>query len=579
MLEACRDHRTRQITVVASAQSGKTANAILNVLGHRYMDGPRVPALLVVPTQKLAKSMSTDRLKRLIDTTPGLNSIHAKGKRDSIYEKWIGGVPLRLGWAGSATELASHPAGLALVDELDRMTADVAGEGDPLTLVRARTITYPNRLIVVCSTPTIEDASAIQAEFDGGSMEMGEWPCPHCGDHHRPLSMHLRWEKGADPDRAAATCRYVCPSCGAECGDIDKARMLAGHRFARYQRNADGGYVRRPDDQQELEDYTHRSFWVSGLLAPWNSFSQLARELCNAYRSQEPAKIQAVLNTYFGELWAVRGHRPPLEDIMRCREDYPIGVATVDGVQRVTMGVDVQQDRLVWVRCGFGAEAAPMECWVLEYGEIYGNPTFDDVWIELRRFHVDVQLKVSMCLIDSGWKPGITFARSDHRIYSFCRRSGEMAFPSKGYRRRPEPVSSHLHDVEEHGRKIKNGVRLYLVDVTFFKTMIYSRMAPDQEEHQRAFHLPMDASEEFMRQATAEEMVPKASGEPYYHCPRGRANHYLDALVNACAANYTLDMRSRLRPLKRARPQLDVEPVAHDQRARVPERFTRRSLV
>ena len=83
-----------------------------------------------------------------------------------------------MAWAGSATSLSSWPCGLALVDERDRMDADVQGEGDPVTLVRARGKNYPRFKLGICSTPTIEDASPIQAHFDDGTMEFWEWCCP-----------------------------------------------------------------------------------------------------------------------------------------------------------------------------------------------------------------------------------------------------------------------------------------------------------------------------------------------------------------------------------------------------------------
>jgi len=545
VLEAIDDIRTRQVTIIAAAQSGKTASCILNPIGHRYMDGPRVPAMLVVPTQKLARSMSQLRLKELIESTPGLNAIHSKGKADSVFEKSIAGVPLRLGWAGSATELSSHPVGLALVDELDRMTRDVGGEGDPLTLVRARTITYPQRLVIVCSTPTIQDASAIQDEFDSGSMEILEWPCLRCGGYFRPMSAQLRWPKGAAPADAAKGALVQCPNCGHVEKGAGIAEMRAAYRYHVYAKGNDGAYV--PSDDQVV-DPEHRSFWISGMVSPWSQIGELARMLCSAYRSNDAGKIQACLNTYFGELWTVRGERPPIEDVHKCRADYLRG-GRPWGVQRVCCGIDVQSDRLVWVRCGFGAETAPKECWVLDYGEIYGNPQFDDPWLELQRLLRDRNHGIDLSLVDSGWKPGLHFVRPDHRIYAFCRRTFDPVFPCKGWRTRPTPIASQLKDYEEHGQKILNGVRLHHIDTTFFKNHLYGSMDGEQQDSGRTFHLPSDVDDDFCRQVTAEEMITKASGEMYYHCPKGRANHYLDATVYAMAANYLLDLSVELCPL------------------------------
>jgi len=84
----------------------------MSLIGHRFADGPRVPTLFVLPTQSMAGSMSAERVARLLRDCPALDEIHAKGKSNSKFEKWIGGVPLRFAWSGSATTLAAHPCGV-----------------------------------------------------------------------------------------------------------------------------------------------------------------------------------------------------------------------------------------------------------------------------------------------------------------------------------------------------------------------------------------------------------------------------------------------------------------------------------
>ena len=534
---------------MTGSQSGKTSS-LLSIIGHRFDDGPRLPTLFVLPTQKLARSFATDRLRRLIEDCPTLDAITARGKKRTTFELWIGGCPLRMGWAGSATELAAHPIGLALVDELDRMGADVGGEGDPLTLIRARTITYRGiSLVVVTSSPTIEDESAIQREFDSGSMEVCEWRCPQCRAYHRPQSAFLRWPKGATPQQAQREARYGCPACGVELDDTVKTSMIAGFRFKTYHRRADGEYEAA---DREL-DYGHRSFWISGFMSPWLEFGDLARELCEAYRSAEPAKIQGCINTQFGELWRTRGDRPELSDVLTHRQGYQRGTSWLAGVpygvQLVTIGVDVQRDRLYWVARGWGCQLAPMESWLLDYGELHGNTDYDEVWINLDKLIRDPLYSATVTWIDSGYKPGVTFARPDHAIYSFARRSGGRAFPSKGYAKRPKPVDAVMKDVTIGGRTLRDGVRLNLVDVTFFKTWLYARIRSELEEVPDVWHLPMNVDDDYARQVIAEELVTKASGELHFHCPRSRANHYLDAEVCATAAAYLHLQSHRMEPL------------------------------
>jgi len=139
---------------------GKT-EAVGNLIGHRFSDGPFVPAIYVGPTEKQVRSISKDRIDKMLRSTPLLWERTEKGARFTTYEKFIAGTRLGFAWAGSATELSSHPAGLVLVDERDRMTSDAGNEGDPVSLARARLKNYPAKKLGVFSTPTTESASPI----------------------------------------------------------------------------------------------------------------------------------------------------------------------------------------------------------------------------------------------------------------------------------------------------------------------------------------------------------------------------------------------------------------------------------
>lgn len=572
VLEAASDPRTRQITAITASQLGKTAT-LLSLIGHRFADGPRAPALFVLPTQDMAGSMSADRVARLLRECPALDEIHAKGKSNSKFEKWIGGVPLRFAWSGSASKLAAHPAGLVLIDELDRMGRDSGGEGDPVVLARARTKNYAAPLVVVTSSPTIEDASAIQALFDQGSREIWEWACPHCGEYHRPLSMYLTWPDGAMPEQAEMEATYHCPHCGAVIEDGARGEMIGAGRFRGYTRNADGDYE---PATLGVRDHRHRSFWISGFASPWVSFGKLARELCAAYRTREPETIQACLNTEAGELWRVRGDAPDWQEVSMHRGGYTQGERPF-GVQVVTVGADVQHDRIYYVVRGWGAQEGPMESWMLEHGELLGRTDMDDVWVSFGQLLRRHDLKVKRALIDSGYKPGSDFyRRPDHAIYGFARRHQPVAFPSKGFAQRDKPVDSGLIDVTAGGVTVKNGLRLYRIDASYFKTWLYSRIRLEAGEHAPdLWHLPGDVSEDYMRQVVAEELVQKPSGQMVWIARRSRPNHYLDAEVLATAAAYSLNLYT-LHPLAPPAPAGAAERPPAERPAR--SRFQRQML-
>ena len=77
------DAETELVVIVCGAQMGKT-ESLLNVLGHRFDDGPRVPALWIAPTQKSVKSLADDRVMKMIKATPALWEILEKGRRNRM---------------------------------------------------------------------------------------------------------------------------------------------------------------------------------------------------------------------------------------------------------------------------------------------------------------------------------------------------------------------------------------------------------------------------------------------------------------------------------------------------------------
>src|SRR6266540_898436 len=307
--------RYGRVVAVLPAQMGKT-ESVLNVIGHRLDDDP-VPILYIAPTQKLAETVSDDRAMKMFRSVPTLWARLAKGKKNKITEKFISGVRLGFGWAGSATELSSHPAGLVIVDERDRME-QIKGEGDPIELAEARTSTFADGRVCAVSTPTLGNVTVKKNEETGlehweisdqiaspiwklwqeGTRFEWAWPCPQCGEFFIPRFRLLTWPKDATPQQAFKAARLTCPHCGALIEDSANEGMNASGVYAAPgQKIAKDGTITGPAPESETA-----SFWVSGLCSPWRSFGHRARAYLTALKSGDPGRVQAVMNTGFGEL-------------------------------------------------------------------------------------------------------------------------------------------------------------------------------------------------------------------------------------------------------------------------------------
>lgn len=531
------DPAYRYVVMAMGSQMSKTESA-LNIIGHRLCDGPYMPVLFIMPTEKAARSMSNDRFQKMIDSTQELKDRLHAGHADKVTEKFFSGVRLGFGWAGSATELASHPAGLVIVDELDRMCEDVGDEGDPVTVVSARTFTYLGAKIIISSTPTTEGTSQIWKWYRKGTMHKWSWHCPSCGERFVPMLSMLKWPQDPDEATLRKQARVECPHC---------AHMIADRH--REQMNAGGVYVPHMIDDrgEEVETEAPRetdvaSFWVSGLASPWVSFGDSAVMMVRAYNSRDPAEIQAVINTRFGELFKTHGDAPDWSQVWQLRQAYAPG-SIPRGVQFLTMGVDVQKAGLYYVIRGWGANS---ESWLIRHGYIAGETEYDNVWLALATVQAELfdngSLPINRGFIDSGYRPGDRWKRPENQVYMHVRRHRGQMFATKGHDSQDRPIKAADIDVSIGGRVIKGGVKLYHLDTDYMKSWLYARIRWPAGEP-GGFHLHNETDEDYCRQIVSEALVLKPSGRRLW-VQVSRDNHYLDCEVNAFAAAMTLQVHA-----------------------------------
>lgn len=533
IMRACANPKYKFIILVCGAQMGKT-EGLFNVMGARLDDDP-IPMIYVGPTQKQVESISADRVTKMLKSVPSLWRKLAKGQKNKISEKFVGGVRLGFGWAGSATELSSHPAGLMLIDERDRMDNDVEGEGDPVGLAEARVSTYPDGTIIITSTPTIEGSSPIWALYEDGSQHQWSWPCPDCGEYFVPKMELLKWPEGCTGQRALKESRLACPHCGSLIDTKHKHNMNKAGRFVA------PGQTILPNGEVEGDeiDTDTISFWVSGLCSPWRSFGQRAKAFIDATKSGVPGRVQAAVNTGFGELYHLSGEAPPWESVANLRQGYDSGDLP-EGVQLITCGVDVQKDRLFYSIRGWGFN---FESWLIRHGEVWGETEYHAVWTELGRLldqNIGGSDKIAITLIDSGFKPGAGRI-STNMVYDFCRLRRMNVFPTKGHDKQDRPLKSSQIDVTQKGKTIKKGLRLWHIDTDYMKSWVHARITwPTGEPG--GWHLPHDATDDYCRQIVAEQRLKRVTGIKWIQTHKD--NHYLDCEVLNIAAAHILQVQN-----------------------------------
>lgn len=400
-MDAFTDPKVRHIIMVAASQVGKS-EFLNNCIGYIIDEDPG-SILFVHPTTIDAQEYSKLRIAPMLRDSPALRQkIAAPKSRDShntILQKAYPGGILTMCGSTEAHALASKPIRYVFGDERDRWATSAGNEGDPWDLAMARQTTFYNAKAVEVSTPTIKNASAIEAAYYTGTMERWNSRCPHCGEYHEIRWSDIRFEHDEIIVSHKKTFKvkkvyYTCPGCGCVSTEAEMKRAPA----------------KWIAENPEAYGQGPRSFWLNAFVSQWASWESIVLKYLNALGSTK--KMQVVYNTCFGETWEDRGDIEDEDSLLARREDYGKDengepVELPPGVLVLTAGVDTQDDRMEYEIVGHGHFG---ETWGIEKGIVMGRPDDDSTWDKLDevvfdrvlRFENGVGLRVSMSFVDEG---------------------------------------------------------------------------------------------------------------------------------------------------------------------------------
>jgi phage terminase large subunit GpA-like protein len=545
-LDAAGDCRWRIVGMICGTQMAKTTGLALNVIGHRLDDDP-CPVLIVFPTRNAGESQFEPKLMSMLRNTPSLWAKTAQGKQQRRTHKRINGVDVRIGWAGSAVEMASMEAGIVYLDELDRMP-NVPGEGDPVEVAQGRLAQFPDGLALVSASPTLGTVEVyvddqgyerwrVAAPQDVQSRVWKLWqestrhefmiPCPDCGAFFSPRLRHVKWPEGASVAQIRRAARLECRVCQHPIDEREKLAALdRGLHVAPGQIVVDGCV------EGEAPESESWMTWVSGLCSPWRSIGSIAGAWAGAARSRDPSRIQAVLNVRIGELYSIAGQALPWEKVRdRLTADYQMGEVP-SGVELVIVTVDVQGTRLVYEVRGWGVR---LQSWLLECGELWGDPKLPQVWKDLEGIlsHTYGERPVRLTLVDSGYFPD--------PVYAFVKKHPTLVRATKGasHDMQGRRYKANVTDVAGRTGKAKaSGARLWSINTVLNKDFIWGKMDVDSDAPS-GFYVPIDVPERYMLELTAEARLESPSGKVYYKKVRTQ-NHSFDTATLQVAGAYML---------------------------------------
>lgn len=560
IMDAFSDAKVRRIAVVASSQVGKS-EMLLNMLGYAIASDPG-PAMFVLPTLETAKDFSKRRIAPMIRDCPQLakkvSDAKSRNSENTMLQKSYPGGMLTITGANSPASLASIPARYVFGDERDRWPFSAGSEGDPWSLVEARTKTFYNAKLVEVSTPTIKGASNIEYAYELGTQEKWSHRCPECGRYHEIVFEDIKFTYDTvkvhnKQNYRIKDCYWVCPTCGC---------IVREHQMKKQS-------AKWIAENPESYENGIRSFWISAFASPWEKWSNICLAFLNA--KDDPEKLKVVYNTMLGKLWEERGDVESEESYLNRREMYDAEVP--DKVLCLTCGIDTQDNRLEYEVVGFGRHK---ETWGIKKGVIMGKPNADEVWQRVDdildhtyRFKDGRGIKISLAFIDSG-------GHYTQEVYQNCQqRMNKRLFAIKGkggegipFTQLPKRVK-----IKRYDKKIGT-CWLYTLGVDSGKEKIMSSLKV-QEPGPNYCHFPINTEcnydESYFSGLLSERLVLKKSGGKtkwlWEKIPGHERNEALDCRNYALAAFNVLDpdmeaLENRAKNIEEDKPKKERKPVA-----------------
>ena len=483
--------------------------------------------LLLLPTDGDCRDVMVSQIEPLFEASPALRDLLADDshERNTLLSKRFPGGSLKLVAAKAPRNLRRHTARVLFIDEADAM--EVGAEGNPIKLAEMRTMTFANRKIVIGSTPIDEDTSHVIRAYNESDRRVFEVPCPGCGAFTEVQWQHIVWDEGK-PETAA----FRCPHCEGIVEERLKPRMIAAGQWR----------ITRPEVKG------HAGYRINSLVSPLvnASWAKLATEFIAA--KDDVGLLQVFTNTVLAEGWKTPA---ALDDSALAARAEPFDLNRIPPeVLSVTIGVDVQDDRLEATVCGW---IKNNECLVLGHFTIWGAftdlSTFDELAELLRstwRHPWGGTLKVDAAVIDAG--DGEHF----DQVMNFCTpKISRRIFPGKGmFGTRPGFAMSK-------GKKVGN--RLALIGVDTVKATIFDKL-----HHGRGIRFSDSLEPVWYEQLASERRVIRyIRGQPTRRFERiGRVRaEALDCLVYAHAARQSFkivfdqreaELRSATAPVRRS---------------------------
>ena len=575
------EHLAREVTILGSAQWGKTVSIINPVLGAWHEYGP-VDSLVVHPTHSAATEWIDNKWLPMRRSAPSLLAVFGDGRggdqRDAKFnqETIARNGSLKITSAGSPDDLAGTTRRLVVMDDVAKF--DMHVKGDPEALALSRASGFEDAKILRVSTPQIKGTCRVSNAFQRSDQRHFHVPCPHC-DHFAPLEWE-NFKRNIDPQNLAAA-HFTCDACGAQIEHRHKREMVLRGKWVAHNPAGDHpgfflwrAYVPQRDWRSIAVNYAQ--------LMGWSTLS--AQE--GGDEGQESAVEAETEQTFFNDVLGLpyeQATNAPKWEKIRDRVESPEegeqrrgrGIVPARGVI-LSAGVDLQADRIEVHVVAFGPN---FRRWVVDYlvipfqiSDEEGTRALDALLKSTWRTEKGLRLPLDILVIDSGAYTDAAWSYAKRHPWS-------RVILIKGAKGDTGPIMSAMKfEHRADGRAKRRQKRAFMLNVSQMKGEFYHALE-EQDPLKRGFvDFPLGLGDEYYRQITSEVRVIRrsSSGVPiskWVPVDASRRNEGLDTMNYAEAgarrkqwATLSAEDWALLDQERGAAPQ-DAEPELFDQMA------------
>ncbi|GGF77044.1 Phage terminase, large subunit GpA [Mameliella alba] len=514
-----------RVTLVKPVRVGFTT--LLTSAAAAYVANDPAPILCLLPAEADCRDYMVSDVEPIFSASTAvadaLGEDREEGERNTLLSRRFPGGSLKVVAARAPRNLRRHNVRVLFIDEADGMEA--TAEGSPILLAERRTLSFPDRKIVLGSTPVHQETSHVLRAYAQSDARIFEVPCPACGTFSEILWDAIIWDEGK-PESA----RWCCPHCRAEIEERHKPAMVAGGAWRATQPHVQG----------------HAGFRLNALVSLHTnaSWARLAREFIGA--KDDPTTLQTFVNTILGQGWRGEGDELDDEALAERAEDWGLEAVPPE-VLALTAGCDVQHDRIEATFIGWAEDGT---AFVLGHRIVWGAWDDEGTWSELDQLlkqsfphALGGRITLDAAAIDAG--DGTTM----HAVTGFAMpRTRRKVLAIKG-----APGNRPL--IERAGSKTKTGARLWIVGVDTGKTLIFGRLTRGN-----TIRLSGDLPRVWHEQLASERVVMSyLRGQPVRRFERipGRRAEALDCTVYGFAARQIInpDWERRRAELAQAKVQ------------------------